>query len=128
MDTVKEDIYLIDFQNILILLFIAVLILSIFLGLDEKDKMQGKKGYFTSKQSKSLILLNKAVAVIILFGFLYATFIAEDIAKKNNENLYTYKLQKLASILSVIAGIIVLYSVILSSNETSFSEFENIEL
>lgn len=121
----EQEIKLIDKQINVSIISIITIITSIILLYNQKLYLEKRKPLFNVKTSQKISLSNRLITLITLIAFLVYNYQLYDISKKEGENLENYVLQIIASILSVIAGIIVLYVVINSEPDDSISEVEN---
>ena len=77
--------------------------------------MEDKDTIFDSKESFNITLFNRVLIVVISFVFLYVNIKLYNISKEEGEDLKSYILQIIASILAIISVFITLYVVKLSS-------------
>lgn len=120
MNINNEKIYLIDLQNTLAFIFILTILCSLSLDLERKAKLQNKQSTLNDEEIRKISIIIRTIQLIILAAFLYASFMSEKVAVIEKKNLQPFKLQEFASILSVISGAIILYSVIISTDDASF--------
>lgn len=107
----KREIEILDKQILISIIFIVTIVISIILTYDEKQYKLKRKTIFSPKTDKYINLLNRILSLAILFYLLYLNYETYQIAKQKGRNLHPFKHQIQASILSTIAGIIVLYVV-----------------
>jgi len=120
----NETIYL-DIQIFTSLIVITTVITSILLTYNEKLNQQKKKTIFDKKQSQNISFINRFTILLTSIIFLYINYKLYQISKEEGEDLKVYYLQIIASILSVIASIIVFYVVIKETEINSVSDVEN---
>lgn len=120
----EEEIKAIDIQLIAISFLIISGIISFLITYNQKLNLEKRKTIFNSKDSLKITKFNRILALILALVFLGVNIKLYDISKDEGENLKSYTLQIIASILVVISGIIALYVVTLSETET-ISDVEN---
>lgn len=123
MNKNEIEIDLINKQIITTVIYIASLILSIFLLLSDKHNLKNEKPYFFSKNDRNLSIVNRIIVLTISITFLYLNYKHIELCDVNSSELVSENLQLEASCLSVIAAILVLYATIKDS-----ADFENPEL
>lgn len=121
----QEEIKYLNIQIIISLIIIITVITSILLTYNQKLELQNKKTLFNKNTTKNISISNRTIILITSIIFLYINYRLYQISKKEGENLKTYYLQIIASILSVIASFIVLYVVIKETEINSVSDVEN---
>ncbi len=114
----NKEIKYIDYQIITSVVSIIVIIISIVLLYNEQIYLENKKYVISPKKARNLTIFNRVLALITVLIFLYVNYRLYFISKEENENLKPYKLQISASVLTVIASIIVLYVATTSTTET----------
>lgn len=112
MNYEQEEVKLLDIQLITTLLYIGSLFLSIIITYNDKLIIQKKKTPFTKEQIKTISIFNRFLVLILTLVFLYINFKNKEIAKELRKNLEPFTLQNIASELSLLAALIVLYVVI----------------
>ncbi|MCM1371177.1 MAG: hypothetical protein NC181_04760 [Clostridium sp.] len=120
----QKEINLIYSQIYISILSILVIIISIVLLYNEKTYLKKEKPILSPKATKYTSIFNRALALFTGLAFLYINYELYNISKEEDEDLKTYKYQILASFLTVIAAIIVLY-VSTTSTTDSVSDVEN---
>lgn len=122
-----EEVKLIKAQMVLSILVIVTILVSLGLSYNEILRLNKSTTLFSSKTQKGILISNRLLALIIGIGFLYINYIDKNIKQKyNRNNLRNADLQINASILSVIASIIVLYTAF--NDENGEVGLENPEL
>ena len=120
----KEEIKIVDIQLIAILLTIVSSIISLLLTINQKLELKNLKTLFTTKQTFKITKFNRTLILILGLIFLYVNYRLYQISKNQKEDLKPYELQISASILTVIAALIALYVVSLSTKE-NVADIEN---
>lgn len=124
MDTKYQEIDLIEVQTVASFLFIITIIISIFLNLNEKYKLECGRGYIDDDLSYNILLGNRIVIFIILIVYFYISYENKKLDMINKKNLKADDLELIVSILSIIGGLIILYSVY-KYGRNSAAIFEN---
>lgn len=120
----QEEIRAIDIQLFAIIFLIISGIISFLITYNQKLDMENKKTIFNSKESLKITKFNRILALIIALVFLFVNIKLYNLSKEEGEDLKSYTLQIIASILVVLSGIIALYVVSLSETE-NLSDVEN---
>lgn len=120
----NEEIKYVGYQLIVLLLTILAGCVSFFITYNQRRALQGKKRLVSPKNLFLISFINRIVFLITGSLFLLINFKLYEISKRENENLRTYELQIIASVLVVISEIIALY---VSSKSTTgqVSDVEN---
>ena len=113
----KEEINAINIQLYTLIFVLISTFISIAITYNQKLNLEKKKTIFNSKESLNITLFNRILIVVLSLIFLYVNIKLYNISKKEGEDLKSYTLQIVASILAVISGIIALYIVGLSQTE-----------
>ena len=122
-----EEVKLLKAQMVLSVLAIVTVLVSLGLSYNEILKLNKTTPLFSRKMENGILISNRHLALISSIGFLYIDYIDRDIKQKyKKNNLRNAQLQINASILSVIASIIVLYTAF--DGENGEVELENPEL
>lgn len=121
----KSQIKLLDKQLIISLALGITLIISIFLNYDEKQKLLNKKRLFHNNDVKYINLFNRVLFLIILLYNLYINYEQYELEKEKGNNTIPFIQQIYASILNVIAAIIILYVIYETYNNDNIASFEN---
>lgn len=117
MNTQKQEANVLDLQLIATIIYIGSLIISIFLTYNDKMDVLNLKKIFTEKQNRNLSIFNRFLVVILTITFLYASYETRRLAKVKGEKLENFNLQVMASEISLVSTLIVLYVVIKSQGE-----------
>ncbi len=120
----NDEIKIINIQLIALIVVIVSTILSILTTYNQKLNLEKKETIFNSKEQFNITIINRVLSLLIAIVFLYVNYKLYKISKNQDEDLKSYKLQILASTLTVISGIIILYVVKLS-NGNNISDIEN---
>ncbi len=122
-----KEIKLLDLQIVLTVIYIVSLVLSIFLTYNDRIKLSDNKNIFSKKQSKNYSIFNRVLVLVLTLSFLFINYENYKITKQKGEKLDNASLQILASEISTVATIIVLYVVLKSTGEdyTIISGIEN---
>ncbi len=107
--------------------YIIASIVAIMLAEHRKKMITNQKTIMNTKEANYLNIFNHVGILILTLTFLYVNQITLKNAEDNNENTSLLSLQYDASILNVLAAILVLY-VILNSSNNKISNIENPEL
>lgn len=123
-----EELESFNIQLILTALTIGTLLVSMTLTYNEKLKIKNKPPLFTDEETKSLLILNRTLAVFIGIGFLILNILDRKTKEHDGKiNLKFADLQIDASMLSLIGAIIVLY-VVMNDTEQGVISTENPQL
>lgn len=107
MDEKEKKIQLLKLDELDSILFIGAILISIFLAQNQINKYEGKPYYETYK----IELGNRLFVLGIIISFLYISIENYKIAKNENKDLKPFILQIIASVITLIAGLITLYIV-----------------
>lgn len=113
----KKEIDTINIQLFTLFISLFSLILSILITYYQKLKLENKDSIDPNTLFK-ITLFNRILILIVSIIFLYVNYVFYVISKDEGEDLKSYKLQIVASILTVIASLIALYVVSLSTKDT----------
>ena len=122
-----KEIKLLDFQIILTVIYVGSLILSIFITYNDRIELSDNRNIFSKKQAKNYSIFNRILVLILTLAFLFINYENFKITKQKGENTDNSYLQIVASEISTLATIIVLYVVLKSAGEdyTIISGVEN---
>ena len=107
----------IDIQFYTLFFSLASIVISLILTYNQKLIKEDKKTLLSDKASYNLSLFNRVLILVLSFVFLYVNVKLFNLSKKEGEDLKSYILQIIASVLAVISGLIALYVVGLSTTE-----------
>ena len=113
----EEEINAIDIQLLALIIVLISTGISIAITYNQKLNLEKKKTLFDSKESFNITLFNRILIVILSFVFLYVNVKLYNLSKNEGEDLKSYTLQIVASVLAIISGLIALYVVGLSTTE-----------
>lgn len=126
MDTKEDEVKIIDIQIIATLIYILSLFISFIITYNDKYNTLYDKPFLDEKTSQNISIANRVIVVVLTIVFLYINYKNIDIAKRKKEkNLTPFKLQIIASEISTLAAIIVLYTVITSGEYSIIAGAEN---
>lgn len=112
----QEEIDAINIQLIALLISLVSVIISIIITYNQKLNLEGINTV-NPKKIFDLTIFNRLLILVLSFIFLYVNYKLYKISKKEGEDLKPYILQLIASILTIIASIIAIYIVSLSTKE-----------
>ncbi len=119
LDTLKKE-------NIASVIFILTVLISIYLTYNEQQRLQKMPTSTTLKFDQNLNILNRIIGVGVLLFLLYLAIKDLEIAKLKNIETSIFEKQIVASVLNLIAGLIILRIVIEAIQEdTELGAFEN---
>lgn len=113
----KEELQAINIQLYAIVFLVISGIISLVITYNQKLDMENKKTFFNSKESLKITSFNRKLGLIISLVFLYINIKLYNLSKEDGEDLKSYSLQIIASILVVASSLITLYVVSLSETE-----------
>ena len=116
MKNKQEEIDAINIQLIALLIALGSAIISIIITYNQKLDLEGNNNT-DPKRIFNLTVFNRVLILVLSLVFLYVNYKLYNISKKEGEDLKPYILQIIASILTIIASIIALYIVSLSTKE-----------
>ena len=125
MKNKEEEINLLNIQLITSLTLIVAISVSLLLTYNQKLDLENKKTLFNKKQTHNISYTNRLIILITAIIFLIINYKLYQISKKEGEDLKVYYLQILASILTTIASLIVLYVVSIEPTGDEISDIEN---
>lgn len=121
----KREITAINIQIFVSTVSILTIIISIALLYNQKLELKEKETLFNAKQTQKISEFNRELLLIIAIVFLLVNYELYDISKQERENLTSYKLQIIASYLTIIAALIALYVVRNPDNSGEIVDVEN---
>ena len=113
----KKEIDIINIQLFTLFISLFSLVLSILITYYQKLKLENKDSIDSNTLYK-ITLFNRILILIVSIVFLYVNYVFYVISKDEGEDLKSYKLQIVASVLTVVASLIALYVVSLSTKDT----------
>lgn len=120
----EEELRAINIQLYAIVFLVISGIISLIITYNQKLDIENKKTFFNSRESLKITSFNRKLGLIIALVFLYVNVKLYNLSKEEGEDLKSYTLQILASILVVASSLITLYVVSLSETE-NLSDVEN---
>ena len=96
----NRNIQLLKMNKDALILFMAALIISIYITNNDILRLEGK----SKKDTYTLEIFNRCFAIIILLIFLYTSYESYKIAKSNNKYNETFTMQIIVAVLSLIAN------------------------
>lgn len=120
----KEEIKYVNYQLIVLSLTILAGCVSFFITYNQKRALEKKKPLINNKALLTVSLMNRILFLITGSLFLLINIKLYEISKYENEDLKTYELQIIASILVVASEVIALY-VASTSTTNKVSDIEN---
>lgn len=122
--TEEYEIKLLYISEIASIIFIVISLLSIFLTHHDIKVLKKEKTLITDEQAYNISYFNRVIIIIILIIFLYITDESRKIAIYKGKDSKPFKYQEIASILTFIASLFVLYSLKIGKRD-QLSQVEN---
>ncbi len=116
----ERKINILDGQMKASALYIIFLIISISLTYNEKLELLNQKTLYSRKQAANIGVLNRTLALGLVLYYLWANRELIKIADENNSDSSGLRTQMIASELSVLAAVIVLYVVAKDYNSSTY--------
>lgn len=113
----EEELNAINIQLVALIIVLVSTGISIAITYNQKLNLEKKKTIFDSRESFNITLFNRILIVILSFVFLYVNIKLYNLSKEEGEDLKSYILQIIASVLAIISGLIALYVVGLSETQ-----------
>ncbi len=117
-----EQVKLLEYQIGLSVLSILTIVVSLTLSYNALLNLKKEDSIYSEEEASNILLMNRTVDLFIFLGFLAINIYDHNARKKNNTASYIGDLQISASVLSVIAAIIVLYVAIVNGNGVTGQE------
>lgn len=119
----KEKFDLANIEEFGAVLFIVSLLVSVFLYEERKKELVNMPTFFSKQTDNSINVVRNLLIIIITLIFLYSNYNGYKIAQLENENPHPAILQVWASILSIIAAVLVFNAIVESveDNEEDIS-------
>lgn len=121
----EKEIELLNIDIATALMFIITIIISIYLTYENRQDLLNRKRILNKKDDQYILLFNRLLVLIIVLVILYDNIEGYEIAKEKNKDLKPYKIQILASFLTVITSLLILYVVFYNWDNNSLSDIEN---
>ena len=125
MSNDEKEIIAIYVQIIVSAISVIEIIVSILLLYNEKLELEGEKTLFNAEQTQKISIFNRTFILVTAVVFLIVNYVLYNISKEQGENLKPYRLQIVASYLTIIAAVITLYIVLNPINEGQVVDVEN---
>ena len=116
MSDKEEEIIAVNIQLIALLIALISAIISIIITYNQKLDLENKST-IDPKKIFNITVFNRILILLLSLVFLYVNYKLYKISKKEGEDLKPYILQIIASILTIIASLIAIYIVSLSTKE-----------
>ena len=115
MNYQEKEVKILDLQILITCIYIISLFISIYITyIDKKSTISPNKKY---PDTKNISIFNRILIVILTLGFLYISIQNKEIGIKKGRKPDLFNLQVMASEISLLSTIIVLYVVIKSMGE-----------
>ena len=121
-----EEDYLLRIQIILSIIFIFTLFVSISLSYNSMMECEGRDRIYSDKDALNVLRINRIISLFVALGFVLINMYDKSVKEKYNLDKGKADLQILASIITLVSSLIVLY-VAFSSNSSIISN-ENPEI
>lgn len=121
-----EEDRLLKYQICLSLVFIFTLIISISLSYNSMMECEGREKIYNDKDALMILRINRIISLMVAFGFVIINIYDRSVKEKNDFNVDSADLQILASIITLVGSLIVLY--VAFSNNSSIIGNENPEI
>jgi len=121
----SKEIQILDLDIKTAILFVISIFVSIFLTIEKKRELEGKKRILSKKNDQYISLINRLFVLGIVLVILYDNYLSYQVTKEKNEDPKLNIYQIVASIFGVLSAIIILYVTINSFDNQDFS-LENI--
>lgn len=113
-----KETQLLYLQIYIFTIFIMSIIVSIILTYNNIQKRTKNKKYFSVQEEKEITIINRLIITGLVIAFTYVSYEYYKINKQKNRNPIP-KEELFASILTLIAGLILLYTTFKSNNNQS---------
>lgn len=117
-----EEDKLLKIQICLSLIFIFTIIISITLSYNSMMDCEKREKIYSDEDALNILRINRIIAFIVAVGFVIINSYDKSIKAKYNLNGKNADLQILASIITLISSLIVLYVAFSSSSEIIANE------
>lgn len=125
MTNKEKESVAITVQIIVSFISIGTVLISIILLYNYQLELNNEETFLSADEAQKLTTFNRALIVILLTIFLIINYILYYISKEEGENLKSYKLQIVASYLTVTAALIGLYVVLKEPGGENIADIEN---
>lgn len=113
----NEEVKLLDYQIIATILYIGSLGLSLLITYNDKLIQVYRKPLMKRKIYRNLTLFNRTLVLGLTLVYLYVSYKNQNMAKEKKIDVNPFNLQAMASELSVLGAIIILYVVITTESD-----------
>lgn len=107
----NEEINILSLQIFSSTLFIITTIVSIVIVYNELHNLKYNERLISTEAATKIVKINRTIITILLSVFIYINYKTKDLDLRKGINTKPDDLQILASYISLIAGLIVLYAV-----------------
>ena len=125
MNRNEKESLAITIQIIVSFISIGTVLISIILLYNHQLELNNKEPFLSPDEAQKLTTFNRILVVIVLTIFLIINYFLYYISKEEGENLKPYKLQIVASYLTVAAALIGLYVVLKEPGGENIADIEN---
>ena len=125
MNRKEKESQAITVQIIVSLVSILTVLVSIVLLYNHQLELENKETFLTPDEAQKLTTFNRVLVVIVLVIFLIINYLLYYISKEEGEDLKPYRLQIVASYLTVVAALIGLYVVLKQPGGDNIADIEN---
>lgn len=113
----KIEVKLLNYQIIATILYIGSLGISLLITYNDKLLELKHQPIFKRKTYRKLTVFNRTLVLGLTLVYLYVGYKNQNLAKEKKIDINPFNLQAMASELSVIAAVIVLYVVITTESD-----------
>lgn len=125
MNSREKESNAILIQIVASIVSIGTVITSIILLYNLRLQIDGKESFIKAEEAQKITTINQSITLLVFITFLLANYALYNISKEEGEDLTIYKLQIIASYLSVIGGIIGVYIVLRKRMGNLITDVEN---
>jgi len=108
-DTNDERIRLLNLQILLSIIFIGTTLTAIIISYNERNYLKYNKRFIDKKKSNNIVKINRTIIIILLLGYIYINEKNKELDKRNGIDTTADNLEILASFLTLISALIILY-------------------
>ena len=109
MNTSNKEKELLYLQSYASIVFIITIFVSLILTINNIKKQNNTKRFFSAKTENQINYINRIIITILAITFTYINYSFYEISKQKN-NVTIQKDEYIASILTLVAGFILLYT------------------
>lgn len=118
-----EEDYLLKIQICLSIIFIFTIFVSISLSYNSMISLEGRDKIYSDEDALNVLKLNRVISLLVALGFVLINIYDKYVKEKYDLDKGKANLQILASIMTLISSIIVLY--VAFSSDSSIINNEN---